>query len=486
MVLFRLIPVLTLLFAMSNWPATRLPREPIIDQQPTGLTKPALAPASQPASITSLYLPLVTDRYISGYTPPFGTVMYHAVDNPAGLAKMLQAGSHWFSTDLYWSAVEPTPPAAGVHTYDWGSFDSDVANVQAAGGQLYVLVTRNPDWASFYPSGPVTDTQNLIDFAATLAERYDGDGYLDAPTHAVVNYWSFYAEPDNGAEWAALLGKGYWGHNPTGYAAMLKLVANAMHAANPNAKILIGGLAYDSFEDGHGGGQFVESFLAETLTALGDAAAANYIDAVAFHYYPINLDRWPSIREKGLEIRSIMQAHGVGQLELIVPEMGYWSAEANGSSQLSQARLLAQMFVKGLSINISHLDWFAPFDDGAGMETHGLFDNHSLDQPKLAYSAYATLTHTLYGLVYNRTFGVSGGEGYVFRGPDGREVTVVWGTASPSAVAHFAGGCVAKTDLLGAVSVITDGSGSDADGSANGQVGVALTQNHAVYITACS
>ncbi|MCC7361497.1 MAG: hypothetical protein IT317_18565 [Anaerolineales bacterium] len=434
---------------------------------------PAAGPAA-PAVTAKTYLPIVGNRYAPGYESPFGIVMYTTVNNAAGQAKLRAAGAHWYTTGLVWAEVEPLPPVGSVHTYTWGSLDQDAANVAAYGGEMYVLVNRNPRWASAYPSGPLTNTAHLVAFAAAAAERYDGDGVSDAPGHPVIRYWSFYAEPDNGAVWAALLGKGYWGHNPTGYADMLKLVSPAIHAANPNAKVLIGGIAYDSFEGPPDNGPFVQSFLGNVLSALGNSAATQYIDAIAFHYYPINLNRWPSIREKGLEIRGIMNAHGVGHLELLVPEMGYWSDPANGSNELRQAEVLAQMYVKGLTIGLSHMDWFAVFDDGPGMEAHGLFRNGDLNTPKLAYTAYGVLTAALRAKVYNRTFGISGGEGYVFRGADGSEVTVAWATGT-SATAYLPGNCARRTDLLGSVSVL----------GGSGQVAVPLAQNHPVYLEQC-
>lgn len=480
MAVLRLIPVVSLLLGLSGWPAAR-PPEAIPVEPPAAVTETG-APA-QPAVATKLYLPVVTNRFVSDYESPFGIVMYTTINNAAGQAKMRAAGAYWYTTDLNWAEVEQTPPVGNVHTYNWATLDQDAANINNSSGEIYVLINRNPSWASAYPSGPVTNTQDLIAFATAAAERYDGDGVNDAPGHPIINYWSFYAEPDNGDPAAALTGKGFWGHNPGGYAAMLVGVADAMHAANPNAKILIGGVAYDSFEPG---GPFVESFLYNTLATLNTypGEADDYIDAIAFHYYPINLNRWPSIREKGLEIRSIMNAQGVGQLELIVPEMGYWSAASNGSSELTQARVLVQMYVKGLSIGISHMDWFAPFDHGDEMESHGLFKNGDINQPKLAYTAYGTLAATLYGLTYSRLYTVSGGESYVFRGGDGREVTVSWATGA-TATAYFPTNCVRKTDLLGATSVIVDGGGGDQDG-ANGLVALALTQNHPVYTAACN
>ena len=167
---------------------------------------------------------------------------------------------------------------------------------------------------------------NLNAVVAAAAERYDGDGINDAPGSPIVRYWSFYAEPDNGSlSQAQNNHKGYWGHNPSGYADMIAGVSTAMHAANPQAVVMIGGLAYDFFEPT---GIFVESFLGGVLDALNlkTGGATAYLDAIAFHYFPINPGRWPTIREKTLEdSRGIMNSRGVGSLPVIVPEMGYWS-----------------------------------------------------------------------------------------------------------------------------------------------------------------
>jgi hypothetical protein len=464
---------------MGGWQAPHPVAVPNVTA-PTTQSEPA-GPTT-PAATNYTYLPMVLNKYVPNYTPPFGIVMYTTVNDAAGEARMLAAGSHWFTTDLLWANVEPAPPVGNVHTYFWASLDDDARNVQAAGGEMYVLINRNPAWASAYPSGPVTNTADLTAFATAVVERYDGDGVDDAPGHPVIRYWSWYAEPDNGAAWAALSGKGYFGHNPTGYANLLMAASTAMKAASPQAKVLVGGVAYDSFESE--GGPFVESFLGNVLAALGNANAVNYIDAIAFHYYPINHNRFPTIREKILEIRGIATAHGVGNLPLVVPEMGYWSDPGNGSSELAQARTLAQMYVLGLVYGVRHLDWFEPFDGGGGMETHGLFRSHNLNDPKPAYTAYAILSSSLWGLNYHHASAVSGGEAYVFRGLNGREVTAAWATAA-SATINWAGSCVRKTDLLGAVTTLTDGGAGDTNGAA-GQIGVALSQNNTVYLAACN
>lgn len=449
------------------------------DQESTGI-------AHRSENLTStVYLPLVARGYDPSYISPFGIVMYGNVDDRAGLQKMKEAGSRWVTTMLFWSAIEPINDQ-----YNWSDFDIKASNARAAGMDVFVLFTANPSWAAALPGGPVTRTQDLVEFVTRMAERYDCDGQDDAPGSPCVHYWSFYAEPDNGDIMRAYGGKGYWGDNGAGFAAMLREISPAIHRANPRAKVLIGGLAYDWFRED--GGPFVRSFLTDTLRALNGypGGARAYIDAVAFHFYPISGHRWPTIREKALEIRGIMERHGVGDLPLICPEMGYWSAsegvpDSLKSSEEKQAKRLVQMFVQGIAVGLEHMAWFAVFDDGPGTEEHGLFWGYDLNRPKQSYWAYQTLTRELEGARYLRPVQASNIEGYVFRMPTGREKTVLWATV-PSAAMVFPYPCLRLVDIGGRVYIVSDGDQTwDRDGIRNGQVTLGVYQDTPFYVEPC-
>lgn len=438
----------------------------------------------RPTEGSTIYLPLAIKEYNPFYVSPFGIVMYGSVDEAAGLQEMQGAGSGWVTTALSWSTIEPTKG-----TYDWSSFDTKAQNAQAAGMNVFVLFTGNPSWAAPLPGGPVNDIQDLVDLSTLMAERYDCDGLNDAPGSPCVYYWSFYAEPDNGDLSRAYNGKGYWGHNGAGYAAMLSHVSPAIHSANPSARVLIGGIAYDYFEPD---GPYVRSFLADTLRALNaySGGAGAYIDGVAFHYYPINPDEWPSIREKTLEVQGIMDRYGVGDLPLICPEMGYWSAEEAGSSEAGQASRLVQMYVRSLSVGLEHMSWYAVFDASPERvaqhptEEHGLFPWRDLNRPKQSYYAYQALVRELDRARYLRELRAANVEGYVFEMPGGREKTVLWATTTSSSVS-FTQSCVNLVHVLGYSQTIHDGGSGDADGRVNGQILVQVSQDAPVYVVAC-
>jgi hypothetical protein len=438
----------------------------------------------RPVEGFTVFLPLAMNGYDPFYMSPFGVVMYGDVDASAGLQKMEDAGSGWVTTALHWSAIEPTRGA-----YDWSSFDAKAQNAQAAGMNVFVLFTGNPSWAAPLPGGPVNDIRDLVDLSTLMAERYDCDGVNDAPGSPCVHYWSFYAEPDNGDLGRAYNGKGYWGHNGAGYAAMLSHISPAMHSANPNARVLIGGIAYDYFEPG---GPFVRSFLADTLRALNtySGGAGAYIDGVAFHYYPISSDVWPSIRQKALEVRGIMDRYSAGHLPLICPEMGYWSAEGAGSSEAGQARRLVRMYVRGLAVGLEYMSWYTVFDASPERvaqypsEEHGLFPWQDLSRPKQSYYAYQALVRELDRAHYLRELRAANVEGYVFEVPGGREKTVLWATTTSSSVS-FTQSCVNLVHVLGYSQTINDGGSGDADGRANGQILVQVSQDIPVYVAPC-
>jgi hypothetical protein len=280
-----------------------------------------------------------------------------------------------------------------------------------------------------------------------------------------------YPEPDNGSEVYAQHGKGYWGHNGAGFAQMLAQVQPVMKAADPEAKVMIGGLAYDYFEDQ--GGPFVRSFLPDVLEAGG----GEYLDMVAIHYYPIF---WGTISAKMQEVKNILDSYGYGDLPMICPEMGYWSDPDAGSSEEEQARRLVKMFVRGMSVDLGVMTWFAVFDRGEGTESHGLLNpDHT---PKPAYTAYKVLVSELTGACYERGLSTDYPEveGYVFSLRCGtREKSVLWTNPGEGGeVARdlpFPVSALRVVQKEGEESIIYDGGPGDLDGIADGKVTIRIT-----------
>jgi len=427
-----------------------------------------------------IFLPLVTLNYDSTYVNPFGVVMYGVVDDTTGINQMKNAGAKRVTIVLDWGTVEPTE---GVR--DWSSIDAKVNNARMAGMDVDVLFTGDPSWA-WLPDRSATIPEKRLNFVRAMVNRYNCDGVDDAGPQLCVHMWSFYAEPDYYKDHLQTTPgiKGYWGKRGKQYAQMLAGVANVIHERDSKARVLIGGLAYDWFEEQ--GGPFVRSFFPTVLGELNATygGAGRYVDAVAVHYYPITN---PSIRAKVNEIRGIMQSHGIGNLPIVIPETGYWSAAESGSSEQKQAQRLVQQFVEGLSVGVEYLSWFTVFDSGSGTESSGLFRGKNLASPKLAYFAYHTLTRELTGAKYLRALGRPGVEGHVFRATTGKEKTVVW-TNSTVGYAAFNTSCLRIVSVIGTVyNPVVDGSPVwDQDRAVNGQILLGVVPDQPLYVEQCN
>ncbi|HEY0736355.1 MAG TPA: hypothetical protein VGD69_15680 [Herpetosiphonaceae bacterium] len=441
----------------------------------------ATTPAAQePAALDrKVYLPLSINLYDPTYINPFGVVIYGNVDATTGLAHMQSVGSKRVTTILDWGTVQPNE-----QTWDWSVFDAKVTNAKAVGMEVFALITGDPAWA-WQADRSATIPEKRINFVRAMVQRYDCDGSNDAPGQLCVRDWSFYAEPDFYVDYLQddPGSKGFWGKRGAAYAHMLADIANVVHGEDSSARVMIGGIAYDAFLAPGGNRGFVKEFLPTVLATLNakPGGARAYLDAMAIHYYPL---QFTSILSKITEIRGIMQAHGVAALPILVPETGYWSAAAEGSSEAKQAQKLTQIFVEGLAAGVRELSYFTVFDSADGRETSGLFHGQDLNRPKLAYSAYRVVTTELAGAEYSRLLGQPGVTGYVFRMPQATEKTVFWGTSAAGS-AVFGGRCLRVVDDLGVANTVNDGGPGDGDGVANGQIRVSAAANDPVYVEAC-
>lgn len=438
----------------------------------------AAAPLQQ--SNVSLYLPTLTRYDDSSYTSPFGISMYDTIDDTTGLAAMQTAGADLIFTNVRWLDLEPTENAP----YNFAFADAKADAAESAGMELVVLFDHNPDWAllnTSNPRGPLkTDKYAaLVDVVSALATRYNGNN-----GHPRINYWLFYGEPDN-------IYSG-WGNNANEYGDMLALVSPVIKAANPSAKVMPGAIAYERFTDDTviAPGPFARNFLPIVLARLNTKAggATAYIDGIGFNEFGLSPQRWPTLRDKAAAVRQIMTAANVGQLPLIVTELSRNSRGGN-STETTQAQYVLKLYAQGIAANLAQLHWFMVFDTTTvnpellDSYTYGLFRETKLSEPKPSYTAYLVAAREFDGARFSRELGVAGAEGYVFI--DGPElVTVVWATGTSASV-DFNQTCIRVINRLDQISQITDGSGSDGDGAANGRVRLQVTQNEPVVVRNC-
>ena len=429
--------------------------------------------------------PMTEAEWLAAYEETFPTL----------LEALEESGAGWARVRVNWSWIQPDPPPSD---YVWGPYhDEKLRLVAETGVRLIATVTDSPDWAAYSPCSHIycgpdcgDDVDRLPDYAQFLTDlvnRYEQPPYN-------IKHWELVNEPDytwpNG--WVG--GLGCWGDASTQddgyqYKQMLAAAYGAIKAADPEATVLMGGVAHDWFTEDSG--PFDRYFPDDVMEHGG----GDYTDVLNFHYFPdyrAEWERWVPHGDpptcgivddgKGLSYEAwgidliaktnhfrnrMSTCFGVDKPVWVteLAEHGY----DNPTSLANQARYVIKGYARGLAAGVENITWYAlatPNDSyGQGL----LFNDWT---PKPAFYAYRTLTSELTGYEYTRTLDVAGVEGYVFQNPCGREKTVGWGSGT---LVFAPAGQLRVVDRAGSVNIIVDGGAGDVDGVPNGAVELQLS-----------
>jgi len=439
-------------------------------------------PETETADSITINLPIM----FNGIRPniaqnKFGVQMYFETgnnqDNPY-YDSIVKSGASWVRCNIRWTDIEPvdTDPSR----YNWESAQRAVgANRDGRYNQIITL-EHAPAWFSGPDDGPPLPGQSLDDlaeFMGALAERYDGDGYLDGWKSPVINHFELYNEPDHQLR---------WGNDGAAYAEMLSVVYPAIKAANPNAQVLFGGVAMDWFTDVQEGdafvnpGDFVRTFVDDVFAAGG----GQYIDVMAIHQYPAFSAQWSStgigkgLVEKVDATRQIMREYGLDK-PIMVTESGTNSNRANGEE--IQSRYVTELFTQAYAADVEAMIWFTMYD-GDTINNSGQ-ENGLVQQPvtagaepyqKKSLTAFATVVSMLEPAQFQRELpvtetGIANMKVYQFiNSATGKTFYVAWMNPieSTAAVALSLPGVQATlTDIYGNVeSTVADATDGTVDG----------------------
>jgi hypothetical protein len=196
----------------------------------------------------------------------FGLSLINAFRDAANVEDL---GASWLSLEphVIWFSIESTP---GV--YDWKSLDSEIKGLQALGLDITMVLSpiinafgterqqvideaaKYSSMTAFLRDGPAADMKLypheetlpiFINFLKAAVDRYDGDGKNDMPgLKYQVRNWHFIEEyPISELKDAAI------------YTDLLKTSYETIKSENPDAKVILAGLAgnylrYFAFMDG--------------------------------------------------------------------------------------------------------------------------------------------------------------------------------------------------------------------------------------------
>lgn len=340
----------------------------------------------------TVYLPLIGNCYSGENSPSFG-VQLDIIYNGDVIQRLSELGAKTVRTTMDWAEIEPTltdPP-----TYNWTTYDEKFSAFSQAGLAPIVIIGENPSWAAPTVCGPLTDTM-YIKFAEFLTEAVNR--YKNPPYN--VKYWEIYNEPDDtwydparAAEvFPAGLGHGCWGYYGGEYAYMLSWAYPAIKAADPEAKVLLGGLAYDWFTDQ--GGPFYRYFIDDVLNNGG----GNYFDYMNFHYFPPFHAYWnvygKDIIGKTNYLRNKLAWYGVDK-PFVVTETAERGHPDDSASMENQASYVVKVYTRGMAAGLKFITWWALI--GAFRDEDLLYDDFT---PKPAYYAYQVAARELDGWFY--------------------------------------------------------------------------------------
>ena len=197
----------------------------------------------------------------------------------AHLSAMQADGIETVRMGAWWSDLEPGPPVNGVHTYSWSELDPKVAALARHGLRWEPLICFSATWDSKIDgdyTGAPKSPDNLAAFAGALATRYGPGGefwqaHPDLPQLPVEAY-ELWNEQNASVYWRPAA------DGPEDYADLYAAVHASVHAAQPDARVVVGGLA--ATVDGVlPADDFVARMLAHRPGLKGR------IDAVGYHPY---------------------------------------------------------------------------------------------------------------------------------------------------------------------------------------------------------
>ncbi len=381
---------------------------------------------------------------------------------------LMALNATWVRAEIDWNRIEPTNRSAD--RFEWTASDRVLAAAIEGGSNMIATIGRNPEWASPHEQGPI-DADHLDDFGeflAALVERYDGDGVDDDPCGRVVKHWELYNEPDGGSK----PGDVRWGNFGSEYAEMLAVVYPAIKAADPEAKVLLGGIAYDWFDDQtEQPGPFVRSFVPDVLAAGG----GDYFDVMNFHVYPAFAPNWvaepsdgPGLLEKSEALRGLLAQYGLNK-PMMITEAGSHS-NADGTTQRTsedQASYVVALYTQSLAANVEAMIWFMLYDPPEWYQNkNGLMTAEDPPGLKLAYHTYQRTAERLAQLRFERVLSADelGNErmlGYRFANDaTGQTVYVVWMAPlydEQGATLRLPGASAQVLDIFGNVTTVNDG-----------------------------
>jgi hypothetical protein len=345
------------------------------------------APGANPA----LYLPLLVGGNPSSAPQPPSSMVFGLqvgdLSNQQILSDTLNANPTWIRQGgLSWDLVQPDQNGSLA----WSSvqqIEPSMIKASQSGFKLIQIVQNAPSWALKNPNsvcGPIKQSEfdSFGEFLKAAVERYS------APPYNVM-YWEIGNEPDSSFTGSSIFG--CWG-NPSQpyfggqyYGDMLAAVIPYIKQANPNVKILNGGLLLDcdpALSACH------NKEMASFLEGMLKSGVVSQLDYVNFHAYDFGGIRFgvfgnagwgasyqndPVLVAKVAFIRNLLNKYGLGNMPLVDTETAVLTFQQTCNAlcmrnkALYVGRSYAAAIAQGLAANL----WYQASNSWANSGLYG-------------------------------------------------------------------------------------------------------------------
>jgi hypothetical protein len=393
-----------------------------------------------------------------------------ANDGEEGIGRLAAAGREagvtWAREELSWANLEP----GWKGDWNFGYMDRRIGQLHRAGYGIVGMLLTTPEWARVKDCAgrarqartetywcPPASARDFADFAWTIVERYDGDGFLDAPGSPRIATWQIWNEPSAPLTWPG---------TPAEYGAILVEAYKAIKAADRTATVTLGGVyIFDGLgTDPTDGLPFYQNVIAAVPEAL------HTWDALPIHPFMTSAaPDAPGIHATVTVWGRILTAQrwlaqrpgNTGVRPLWISEMG-WSHCRCGDDRCPPALVrdeglaatyMVRAYTVGMALGVRHIshfqledkfdgEWGHPCEDAAAVL--GTKDEGYRQKP--AYAAYRTLAGVLsgasflgFGAAHRYRFNPND-QNYAglyhlrFRTADGAMVDVLWRTVGSQPV----------------------------------------------------
>ncbi len=330
----------------------------------------------------------------------FGFVGPGPAGGEAAFIPHLDLGFRWdrpHPGPFIWGKIEPVKGF-----YDFSETDLYVKKAQELGIRVMATIWPYAEWDQEYwrqqPGWQASqgfeellpesrykphDMEAYKAFVRALVERYDGDGVNDMPgLLQPIKHWEVINEPEMGLKGENL---NFFKGTPADYLEVVKATYEAVKEADPEAKILNGGIAYVP-ETADEWGLFWGEFF--------NLGGGQYIDIITFH----NLN--PHVSKALERLKGYLKAHGIDKpiwlTELQVAE-GF-DLEFGMIGEEEQAELVVKACVEGFAGGIEKIFYTAYMESSQVPENLAKSALIRADgTPKKAYYAYKTMIALLEG-----------------------------------------------------------------------------------------